>query len=237
MSADEKFFAWLDGELGPSEAAQIEARVASDSALARLAERHRAFAARLKLSFDSVAEIPPPEELLATIRNERTQVIDLGAARLATMSGWWPMVPQWAAMAATLAIGVFFGTMMGTDRGRAPLAFEGDTLYAVGALDHALDTRLAAVPVTDDIRIGVTFRDQSGAICRSFTQTGASGLACRSGNGWQLRGLFGAPVAQDGSYRMASGTDPELAAMIDSTITGEPFDEELEKAARSRGWR
>jgi hypothetical protein len=83
----------------------------------------------------------------------------------------------------------------------------------------------------------VTFRDHSGAICRSFTQAGSSGLACRKDGAWQVRGLFAAPEGQTGDYRMAAGTDPQLAAMIGSTIAGEPFDAAREKTAKDNGWR
>jgi hypothetical protein len=36
---------------------------------------------------------------------------------------------------------------------------------------------------------------------------------------------------------MAAGMDPNLAALVDSTIAGEPFDASQEKAARGKGWR
>ena len=42
---------------------------------------------------------------------------------------------------------------------------------------------------------------------------------------------------QGGDYRMAAGDDPRLAALIDETIAGEPFDASQEKAAQAKGWR
>ena len=36
---------------------------------------------------------------------------------------------------------------------------------------------------------------------------------------------------------MAASEDPRLAALIDETIAGEPFDEAQEKAALEAGWR
>jgi hypothetical protein len=35
---------------------------------------------------------------------------------------------------------------------------------------------------------------------------------------------------------MAAGMDPSLAALVDSTIAGEPFDAATEKAAKDKGW-
>jgi hypothetical protein len=83
---------------------------------------------------------------------------------------------------------------------------------------------------------GLTARDQTGAICRSFTAASSSGLACRSNGRWQLRGLFVAPEGQASDYRMAGGMDPNLAAMVESAMAGEPFDAVKEKAAKERHW-
>ena len=228
---DEKFFAWLDGELGPAEAAEIEAKVAADPELQRLAEEHRAFGAELKGAFDPVAEAPVPEHLAAMVRPP-AQVIDLAAARRVRSM---PALAQWAAMAATLAIGVFAGTQVprGSD---APVQVQGGKLYAAASLNQALDTELASAPA-GAVRIGLTYRDQAGEICRSFTAAAASGIACRNGGRWQMKGLLAAPEGQASDYRMAAGMDPNLAALVGSTMAGEPLDAAHEKAARDKGWR
>jgi hypothetical protein len=122
----------------------------------------------------------------------------------------------------------------GTD---APVNVRDGRIYAAAGLDQALDLQLASESPSGAARVGVTFRDQSGAICRSFTQRQASGLACRSGDRWQVRGLFATPEGQASDYRMAAGMDPNLAALIDSAIAGEPFGAAQERAARDRGWR
>jgi hypothetical protein len=236
MTTDEKFFAWLDGELDASESAAMERKIAADPALARLADEHRALKARLGRAFDPIANAPLPEHMQAAMREPRTEIIDFGAAkqRRSARFGWG--VPQWSAMAATLAIGILIGTMM-PSRSTSPVAIEGSQVYAAAALDQALTTELASAPGNSDVRIGITFRDQSGAICRSFTQPAASGLACRDSKGWRVRGLFAAPEGQGGAYRMAAGMDPNLASLVDLTMAGEPFDAAQEKAAKARGWR
>jgi hypothetical protein len=121
-------------------------------------------------------------------------------------------------------------------RSADPVTIEGGKVYAAAALDQALTTQLASAP-SGDTRIGLTFRDQGGALCRSFTQPAASGLACRDGQRWRLRGLFAAPEGQAGTYRMAAGMDPNLASMVGSEMTGDAFDAAQEKAARDQGWR
>ena len=52
-----------------------------------------------------------------------------------------------------------------------------------------------------------------------------------------MKGLLVAPEGQSSDYRMAGGENPALTNLIDSTITGEPFDAAGERAARDRGWR
>ena len=118
----------------------------------------------------------------------------------------------------------------------SPLEVQGGKVYAAAALDDALETQLASTP-NGGVRIGLTFRNRSGAICRSFVQTAATGLACRDGERWQVRGLFTAPEGQGGPYRMAAGMDPSLAMLIDSTMAGEPFSAAQERSAEARSWR
>ena len=231
MNDDEKFFAWLDGELGPAEAAEMEVKVAADPALQRLAEQHRALLSQLRSAFDPVAEAPVPESLKAALR-PTGQVIDFASARRPRSM---PAVAQWTAMAATLAIGIFIGTRV-PQEGTAPVRAEAGKLYAAASLNQALDTELASAP-TGEVRIGITYRDNAGEICRTFTAPAGTGLACRNSGRWQMKGLFAAPEGQGGDYRMAAGMDPNLAALVDSSIAGEAFDEAAEKATKAKGWR
>jgi hypothetical protein len=233
--ADDRFFAWLDGELSGDEAAAMEARVDADPELSRLAAQHRAMQAQLKGAFDAVAEAPVPDRLRAALRPPQGEVIDFAAVARVRGSRRWGSLPQWAAMAATLAVGILVGTAI-PSRSSAPVEVQGGRIYAASALNTALDSQLASAP-RGETRIGLTFRDQSGAICRSFTEPQSSGLACREDGRWQVRGLFAAPEGQSGSYRMAGGMDPNLAALVDSTMSGEPFDAAQEQAARGKSWR
>jgi hypothetical protein len=233
-TADEKFFAWLDGELAPDEAAKVEAEVAANSDLAQLAKQHRAMQAQLKGAFDSILDAPVPENLQRPAHRKEAQVVDFAAAKRARDQRNWGSPAQWLAMAATLVIGVFVGTAM-PQRNSAPLEVRDGRIYAASVLNTALDEQLASAPA-GEVRIGMTFRDHSGAICRTFTDPQASGLACKDKQRWQLRGLFAAPEGQGSSYRMAGGMDPNLAALVDSTMAGEPFDSGEEKAAKLRHW-
>lgn len=237
MASDhETFFAWLDGELEGKQADAVAAEVASDPRLTRLAEQHGAFETRLRGAFNTVAAAPVPERLAKSIKPSSAQIVHFAAPRRSSNDdsrwGW----PQAAAIAATLVVGIGLGTMLNSGPAASPFEVRGGKMFAAAQLDDSLNQQLASAQA-GDVHLGITFRDQQGAICRTFTDQRSSGLACREGDAWQLRGLFAAPEGQSDNYRMAAGMDPNLAALIDSTIQGEPFEAEQEKAAKARGWR
>lgn len=236
MVSDERFFAWLDGELEPSEAARIEAAVAADARLSALAEEHRNMQSSLSRAFATLLEAPLPEALVAAVRTPTAEVVDLAEARNRRQVRRWPSIAQWGSIAATLALGIAVGTMIPHQHDSAPVAVQDGKLYAVASLGSALDTQLASAPA-GDVRIGMTFRDHRGAICRTFTGAASSGLACRDSGRWQVRGLFAPPAGQSTEYRTAAGMDPALASLVDSTMASEPFDAAEERAAKQRRWR
>ena len=236
MTADEKFFAWLDGELSGAEAAEVEARVAADPELRNLAEQHRTLGARLKEAFEPIAAQPVALEAYAPAA-ENSNVAGLAQARVAraprfTQRFW----AQAASIVMVFAVGVATGNSL-LKGPSSPIAVEGGQLVAAAALEEALHTQLASQPAASGPRVGLTFRDRSGAICRSFVDSAASGLACLEQGDWRVRGIFQGSEGQAADYRMAAGADPRLAALIESTIAGEPFDAAQEQQARQRGWK
>lgn len=233
MTDEEEFFAWLDGELDAEAAARVAARVAADPDLAEQAEAHRALGSRLRAAFDPLMTAPVPDRIAAA-------PVDLRAARerravRRSVAG----LPQWAAIAATLVVGLGLGTLAGGRGGQqGPVAIDGGQMVAGAALGQALDTQLASLDQQGAAtRVGLSFRDRNGALCRSFEGAAASGLACRDDGRWRIEGLYGAAGGAPGDYRMASGGDPRLAALIEATIAGEPLDADGERAARASGWR
>ncbi len=237
MIDDQTFFAWLDGELAAGEAAKVEALVASDPALARRAREHRAMAAGLRGAFDSVSVTPVPEAIRRLVEPEGAEIVELSSWRKRVARPFSGPKSQWAAMAATLVLGLVVGTTLDVAGGGGPVEVRDGQLYAAAAVDRALEGQLASAGSDGGIRIGLTYRDRSGAICRIFETDSAGGLACREGDDWRLRGLFDAPKSAGAEYRMAAGADPRLLEMVDASIAGEPFDAAQEQAARRQGWR
>jgi hypothetical protein len=234
MIEEEKFFAWLDGELEPEDAARVEAQVAADPELSRMAAEHLAIAADLRAAFGPIANAKVPEAIAAAAVAPPDSVVSFAAARKKPRAAFG--APQWAAMAAALALGIALGTTIESGPPAGPVEVRDGGLYAASAIDKALDNQLASV-AAGEVRIGLTFRDRAGAICRTFTAAASTGLACRDDERWKLRGLFASPEGQSSDYRMAAGADPQLMALVDETIAGEPFDAKQEQAAKARHWK
>lgn len=230
---DEKFFAWLDGELEPDEARQVAEEVAASHELSARAEEHRRLADGLRGAFSTVLEEPSTAPRFGS-----ADVVGLDKLRSSRQPAPpRPAIPQWAALAAALALGLVVGSQFaGPAAERSNVNMADGRLVAAAGLERSLDS-LPGGSKDDATRIGLTFRNRAGQICRSFSGTSASGLACRAGDVWELRGLFPASEGASGDYRMAAGQHPQLARMIDETIAGEPFDATQEKAALERGWR
>jgi hypothetical protein len=224
---DEEFFAWLDGELAAEQAARVEAEVAADAKLTELAAQQRALRARLQTAFGTVLDAPIPAKLTAAAEPEG-EIVEFHAKprNLA-----WKTLP----LAATLAVGILVGSLI-PQRASGPVNVQGGRMYAAETLQTALDTQLASAP-SGEVRIGLTFRNHAGQICRSFTAPSSSGLACRKDGRWAVKGLLAAPEGQASDYRMAGGENPTLSNLVDSMIVGEPLDAAKERAARDHDWR
>ena len=237
MVEDEKFFAWLDGELSADEAARVETEVAPDPRLSLLAEEHRKMAAGLRDAFAKIEAQPVPERLAGVLSQERGKVLNLAEARERRS---YPKPPslwvQMGALAATLAIGIVTGNLL-TGGVSSPIGAEDGRLVASAELEEALYARLASMPADSGPRIGLTFRDKSGSICRTFAEQATSGLACRESGDWRIRSLYQSPEGRSSDYRMASSQDPQLMEAVEASIDGEPFDAEQERKAMEQGWR
>lgn len=247
---DEILMAYADGELDAEQRAKVEAALAQDPEARAAVERHRALRARIANAYAPTLDEPLPEALLAAVQRGGTkappaQVVDLAAARAKheTPKHETPKrfaLPNWAAMAATLAIGVIAGQMIDLGGDRPLVASEGGTLVAKGALKAGLDTQLAAQGAGDGpVQVGLSFRNAQADYCRTFKVEGSmAGIACREDDGWAVRMAVAPDAATGGGYRMAgSDMPPAVLQAVDSMIAGEPLDAAGEAAAKAKGWR
>lgn len=234
MIDEEAVFAYIDGELEGEERARIKAAIDADPALQAMVTEHQALADRLIGAFSTVLEAPVPAALSAVAKPDG-DVISLAEER--SRRDRRPLLwkgPHWAAMAATLVAGVIGGAIFSGGHG-APVAEQGGQLVASGRIELALNTQLASTQSANaPIRIGLTFRNHVGAICRSFVADAAEGVACREGKSWQLQGLLARENTGAGEYRMAAS--PGTAMLVDQLIEGEVLDQAQERAALARDW-
>lgn len=243
--SDEMLMAYADGELDLVSRAEIESAMATDPEIRRIVERHRALRSRVQSAYGGVLQEPIPMKLSSLVTPQvAAPVVDLAAQRAARADAQpaaapkrWAL-PQWSAMAAAVALAFFVGmfVMRGPE---SPYADSKAGLVARGELAWALTGQLSSDQGTGDVRIGVSFRDHSGAYCRTFRlqQEGPlAGLACRAGEDWKLQ-VLAAAAPQDGELRGAASMPMAILRAVDASIEGEPFDAPTEIAARDAGWQ
>ncbi len=231
---DEKLMAYADGELGAAERAAVEAAIAADPALGDRVAAHRALRGALSAAFDPVLDetLPPG---LATLEGAPS-VVDLSVERERRLPS---LVVRWGSLAATLLVGVVAGYLLARPSGMVGGA--GGELVARGELANALDAQLATQDPAargSPVRIGLTFRDKTGAWCRSFKaaqKVAISGIACREGDRWHLRMAIATKPELYTGYRMA-GSDEQVVHAVQSMITGQPLNAADEREVRDKGW-
>lgn len=234
----ERLAAYADGQLSPEEAREVEQAIGQDPALARAVEAHRGLRDRLGAHFAPVLSDPVPDRLTALLRpaeQKGAEVIDFAVAAAARREPRPAVTRRWTryagpALAATLVLGVVgLGLGWGSLRG-------GD--YARGDVASALDSQLVASQPTDaKVRVLLSFRDRTGAVCRAFATTGEASIACRHGSGWRMTKRFGAGVGATGEYRQAGSSDAAVMRAAQDMARNGALDSEAEAEAQRQGWR
>lgn len=232
----EILMAYADGELDPIRAKQVERAIAQDPELAAQVNQHKQLRRLLMDRFQPIAEAPLPEKLLNTL--EPTMVVDLAGARAArnapSAAQRWRYWGTGSAIAASLVLGLMIG--QGINEG--PVGSRDGALVASGALAQTLDTQLAAAqPIDAPVRILVSFQDQSGQLCRSFSGAALSGIACQDGKGWVLRQTRSGVATQNAEFRQAGSAYAALLADAQAMMDGDPLDANGEARAKANGWR
>ena len=147
---------------------------------------------------------------------------------------------QWGGMAASVVLGVMVG--MNLPRGSAdglPVAMQDGRLVAGPVVAQALNTQLASDPVADAVvAVQISFIDNDGNVCRTFSNGAMAGVACRQGDTWAVQTVVAAERQASGAMRQAASALPRaLLDAVDARIDGAPLDADGEKQARARSWR
>ena len=253
--SDETLMAYVDHELDPAIAAEIDVACAQDPQLAARIERHRRLRVGVHAAYAPTLVEPVPDRLLSLARGAGASaaapapnVVDLAAVR-AARADTTPRRAQWrvwgGALAASLALGVWIGSayMREALAPRETFAAAGGHLIARGAVAQALDQQLASTQAdAAAVRVGISFESREGLYCRTFTLRDpvVGGLACKSGPDWRVQTLAQAATGseQPGGFRMAGSGVPEaVLRSVDQMIQGAPLDAAAERAAQQHGWK
>lgn len=241
---DEALSAFLDGELPPERRVQVARALAASPALAgrlaALAELH----GDLRALFDPVLAEPVPERL-RTLVEPAAPATGPGVVpfRRRAAAAWRP-----AALAASLALLIGLGAGWGL-RAPSPPQLASLAPWASPSLQAILDTapsgETRALGPDAEVTPVASLAAADGGWCRLFRLSGtggpAEGVACREGDGWQVRAYVAlAPVAAapDGGYAPASGeARSPLRGLASELGLGEPIDPSREERLIGAGWQ
>ncbi|MFU7528539.1 hypothetical protein [Qipengyuania sp. ASV99] len=270
--SDAQLAAFLNGTLDDAEAAQIEQAINNDPVLAKraetlaLADDGSADTAHLvRDAFAPVLGADVPDHLTAIVGGPQSaEIVDFAASRAqrhasfaandggadSPRAAWhWP---QFAAMAASLVVGVMIGGPLltggdgsgsGSGDGAMVLA-SADGVNAAPAIAAMLDTAPSGQAVDlgglGQGEVVLTFRNLDGQLCRQFMLEGAGGtndaVACahNSGDGWQVEAM-GRRAEPIGEMRLAGGDAAVgVVAAVDEMIDSDPIVGSDEQAALER---
>lgn len=245
--SDQELMAWVDGELDAETAARVQAHVqAHPDAAARVADL-QALNTRLRAAYAADLDEPLPAALLASARGPQDHgatVVPLPTRPARTVRPWTDWA-RWGGMAACLVLALWGALRLsqpGPEEGAELLANAGGRVLARGALAEALERGLAREAPQRGVRLMLSFKDQGGQYCRTFSAPVGAGLACHTGSDWQVTVLAAAPSASAATpdadrLRLASTSLPAtVLEAVEQRIAGLALDAEQERAARDRGW-
>ena len=253
---DEQLMAYADGELDAPMREVVEAALAADPALVTRLAEHEAMRESLRHAFAGELDEPVPARLLESLKAEprvAAPVVSLAShrkaaaerSREAANDTRWSAWARWGGWAASVAAALFIGHAYWPGSSTAApegFALQGDgRLVATGGVEIALNTQTAATrPIGASVSVPLSFVDQSGRYCRSFTTSAHAGLACRDDKDWAVQMLVQARPATEGTgnaRQAATALPPALLAEIDQRIEGPALDAAAEQQALQRGWR
>lgn len=225
--SEARIVAYVDNELDAEGRAEVEAAAAADPAVADRLAMHRALRSDLSGLFAGVTDEPVPEALLALAQSSETPSAKILSFKPRTARPFWPQVGM---MAACLVAGIALTLAVSGNRG--DVATQDGMMIAQGPLARALSRQLAS-DTAGPVRVALTFRDRSGAVCRTFWTSAMDGMACRDGASWRIDAT--ARHEDQGTYRQASS--PLITAAAQDRVAGDVFDAAAEAKARAAGWR
>lgn len=254
---DEMLVAYVDGELSPEDAAEIERALRSDQKVREAVKVFRDSADWSRRAFDDVLREPVPERLIRAATGQEN--IDQVAGSQPTSAPQSRLRIAGLAMAASIALAIGIAGGFGLSGLVAPGESGPSGLLLVGTVDHdgslhaALESTasgtLTEIADAGDVMPLSTFIESSGRYCREFQATSAGvagpkaafGIACRQPAGsWQVEAVVAAPSpaqAQTNSFIPADGAEDPLQPLIGAMSDFGPISFADEAAVLATGWK
>lgn len=258
--SDDDLMAYADSELGAERRAEVESLLQCDASLRARVEALKLQREHLAAAFGDVLEEAVPSRLSALLDApvapaaphatstvstaaviDLADLVDLAAARASRPS--LPTWAQWGGMAACLVLGVMLGVRLGdpaSSPSAADISLQAGRVAAGGLLAQALGAQLASEPRAGaTVAVQLSFVDQGGHYCRTFSTGEFAGLACQERGMWAVQQLSSlAGTAAQGEVRQAGSPLPRgVLDAVDQRIAGSALDATQERTARDRGWR
>lgn len=249
---DERLSAYLDGELAPEDAAELEALLASDPAvMARLEQLQMANTA-FALDAQEVDALPKSPGLKALEQRLSGGVGSAATDTVADLSLWRrarAVIVEHRAIAAAALVAAIVG--IGQIGGPSVPSQDGLPGHGVILADTALGDALTVSASAEPVRIGeavftpqMTYASADDSYCRvTLMQTEARTgqfVACRDGENWDVQVAAFRPAGEDGSaldYQTAASRPfPAIEQFLDADSTSIPLSAEAESALIGNSW-
>lgn len=236
---DEKLSAFLDGELGPAEAAEIEAAAKADPALGSRLDALDAATRRFAAAIGAIDDAPAPASVEALLRPKPDNVVAFRKPKR-DAPGWRaPAAIAASLLAIVVAVGLFGAQPGGGERMRVATG----PVERTSPLHRALDR----TPGAEWTEIGkarvspvATFRIAGGAPCREFIATeerrAVRAVACRDDRQWTIK-IAAEEAAPGAGYQPASAAGAAIGAFIDGAIEGDALGPDDERALIAAKWK
>lgn len=239
---------YLDGELPPAFAHDLEQRLAAEPALESLLARMQALQGQLHQVYDGIAQQPVPQRILALLQAPQANVVPIGQ-KLALNTPINPprkRVMNWGfALAASLVVAVSATLVTRLEQQPAQPGAAG--------VDNLLSVALETSPSRGDgwealadgrkLRPVLSFQSSAGNWCREYLLRSSEGswhgVACRGDTGWATTVLARADAAESSAdYRPAGAASAdEIADFIDRNAAGIALDAGAEADLIARAWK
>jgi hypothetical protein len=234
MISETELMAYLDGELPLDRKGVVEEALGRDPALRKLLEDELLVRQAVGGFYAPVLDEQVPQRLLESF-NSASNVIPMfnrAAPELTTSRKGFTHWERALPLAASLVLGLFAGLLIPS---RDTISADPAVLRAevVAALDSQL---VAEQDPNGPVTIGLTFARQDGSLCRTYTTSEATGLACREGEEWRLALLAPSVPVREREFQQASSSASMIMGSVQDMISGEPMSTEQEREARNGGW-